>query len=242
MACPDWATWDLGDAPRCLGLSHWTILSLGWAIDPGTAVQHLSTLVQLFVTRCSSQTSSCDIRRFSARPVGIQPVDDDNRLIGILSYLGKAWPPRVGCAPGSGSCAVRSGPAPAVFFGLYEFLHGDKRIAGAAVFALATAASLCPELEAPGRGRDRCRDPGPTTAHSARQGTYSRQILGLLVLAYQIRALPTCSRRVLEALSLPEGPPDGHLVGGWNDYGSSLSSVWATQTFGRLHRRRGSGV
>ena len=225
----------------------WAVLSLGWAIDPGTAVQHLSTLVQLFVIAVL-------IADFVVRhPTILRPVlwvyslsAAITALIGILSYLGQ------GVATTRAVALQDQDPAqfaaallPAVFFGLYEFLHGDKRIAGAAVFALATAGVVVsgtrgswvagaivvvflvlPRLTARGRAA--------TVA----------MILGLLVLAYQIPGVADMfEARTGSALATGRGRPDGHLVGGWNDlWIQPCPRCGLRKLSGRLHRRRGSGV
>ena len=175
--------------PAAWAYLAWAVLSLGWAIDPGTAVQPLSTLVQLFVIAVL-------IADFVVRhPTILRPVlwvyslsAAITALIGILSYLGQGVATtRAVALQGQDPAQFAAALLPAVFFGLDEFLHGDKRIAGAAVFALATAGVVVsgtrgswvagaivvvflvlPRLTARGRAA--------TVA----------MILGLLVLAYQI--------------------------------------------------------
>jgi O-antigen ligase len=119
----------------------WAVVSLAWALSPEVAWAQLSTLIQLF-------TIALLVADFVVRRPGmVRPVlwayslsAGATALIGVSSYIAQG----VGTTR---SVAIQDqDPAqfaavllPAVVFGLYEVINGDRRILGGVIALLTTA-------------------------------------------------------------------------------------------------------
>ena len=122
----------------------WAIVSITWAIDPSTAWSQLQTLIQLVLIAVLVADFVVQ------RPAIVRPVlwvysvaAAATALIGIESYLAQ------GVADTRAAALQDQNPAqfaavllPALVFGLYETLNGERRIAGAAITALTAGGVL----------------------------------------------------------------------------------------------------
>ena len=120
----------------------WTVLSLGWAISPDTAWGQLTTLLQLFmiavlvadvvVQRPAMVHSLLWVYSLSATATAV---------LGVLSFLelGGVVGARAAAIGNQDEAQFAAVLLPALVFGLYEVLNGDRRILGAAVAVLTTA-------------------------------------------------------------------------------------------------------
>lgn len=120
----------------------WAMVSLGWALDPDTTWAHLPTLLQLFLIALL-------VADFVARqPTIIRPVlwvysisAAATAAIGILGYAGLGGGIRATAIQDQDPAQFAGVLLPAVIFGLYEVLNGDRRILGGAI-ALVTAVGV----------------------------------------------------------------------------------------------------
>jgi O-antigen ligase len=126
--------------PAAWAYLAWAILSLGWAIDADTAWLELLTLLQLFLIAVL-------VADFVAqRPAIVRPIlwayslsAATTALIGIESYITQ------GIADTRAAAIENQNPAqfaaillPALVFGLYEALTGERRVLGGMVAVLTT--------------------------------------------------------------------------------------------------------
>jgi O-antigen ligase len=127
--------------PAAWAFLAWALVSLGWAIDPETTLPHLVTLAQLFVIAAL-------IADFVVhRPAIVRPVlwvyslsAAATALIGIQFYIAQGLSSTRAVAIADQDPAFYAAVlVPALFFGLYEVLRGDHRIAGGIVALLTTA-------------------------------------------------------------------------------------------------------
>jgi exopolysaccharide production protein ExoQ len=115
----------------------WAIVSVGWAIDAAAAWNQLLTLIQLFLITVL-------VADFVGhRPAIVRPLlwvycisAAGTALIGILSYLGTDA--RSAALQGQNPAQFAAVLLPALLFGVYELLNGNRRIAGGAVALLTT--------------------------------------------------------------------------------------------------------
>lgn len=119
----------------------WAILSLGWALDPSTAWAHIPTLIQLFIIG----VLVADV--VVQQPTMVRPIlwvyslsASATALVGIQAFLGQGL-----VAQARATLLENQDPAqfaallvPALIFGLYEVLNGNRRFLGGAI-ALVTA-------------------------------------------------------------------------------------------------------
>jgi O-antigen ligase len=125
--------------PAAWAYVAWALVSLGWAIDPDTTWAQLPTLVQLFLIALL-------VADFVARqPNIIRPVlwvysvsAAATASIGILGYAGLGGDIRATAIQDQNPAQFAGVLLPAVIFGLYEVLNGDRRIFGGAI-ALVTS-------------------------------------------------------------------------------------------------------
>ena len=121
--------------------SGWAIVSLGWAIDAGTAWLHLQTLIQLFLIAVLVADFVVQ------RPAIVRPIfwvyslsAAATALIGTQSYIaGNLYQDaRAVAIQGQDPAQFAAILLPALVFGLYEVLNGGRRILGSAVALLGT--------------------------------------------------------------------------------------------------------
>lgn len=124
--------------PAAWAYLAWAALSLGWAIDPDAAWAQLPTLLQLFLI--AMLVADFVVRR----PAIVRPVlwaysvsAAATAVLGIQYYLAQ------GTAGTRGAGLEEQNPAqfaavllPALVFGLYEVLNGNRRILGGAITIL----------------------------------------------------------------------------------------------------------
>lgn len=115
----------------------WALVSIGWSIDPDTAWAQLSTLLQLFVI--AVLVAEFVVRR----PTIVRPLlwvysisAAATALFGIQSYA--TTDTRAAAIQDQNPAQFAAILLPALAFGLYEVLNGDRRILGGAVALLTT--------------------------------------------------------------------------------------------------------
>jgi O-antigen ligase len=116
----------------------WSFLSLGWALSPATAWPQLFTLVQLFLIAILV----ADV--VVQRPAIVRPLmwvysvsAAATALIGIEDFI--AMGSRTAAIEGQDPAQFAAVLVPAIIFGLYEVLNGDRRILAGAVALVTTA-------------------------------------------------------------------------------------------------------
>jgi exopolysaccharide production protein ExoQ len=122
----------------------WSLLSLGWALDPNTAWAHLPTLIQLFVI--AILVADLTVRK----PALVRPImwvyslsASATAVVGILTFAGQGY-----AAQARATIIENQDPAqfaallvPAFVFALYQVVNGNQRILGGAV-AMVTALGI----------------------------------------------------------------------------------------------------
>ena len=131
--------------PAAWAYLAWAVVSVGWALDPGTAGGQLVTLLQLFV-----------IAFFVADFVVHQPTTvrsilwvyslsaTATALIGFQAYVtgGVLATTRAAAFEGQNPEHFAAVLTPALLFGLHEALNGNRRILGAAIALVTTIAMI----------------------------------------------------------------------------------------------------
>lgn len=127
--------------PAGWALLAWSIVSLGWAMDPDVALAQLPTLVQLFIIAVLVADFIVE------QPAMVRPLlwvysaaAAATALAGILSYA--ATDARAAALQDQSPAQFAAVLLPALAFGLYEVLKGDRRVLGGAVFLLTTLGVL----------------------------------------------------------------------------------------------------
>ncbi len=127
--------------PTAWAYLAWALVSVGWAIDPGTAVGQIMTLLQLFV-----------IAVFVADFVVHQPATvrsilwvyslsaTATALIGFQTFVTQGS--RAAAFEGQNPEHFAAILTPALLFGLHVALNGDRRILGAAIALVTTIAVI----------------------------------------------------------------------------------------------------
>jgi hypothetical protein len=119
----------------------WSLLSLGWAMDPNAAWAELPTLLQLFVIA----VFVADV--VVQRPEMVRSIlwvysgaAAATALIGVQAYvaLGPAADIRATALEDQNPAQFAAVLLPAVIFGLYELVAGDRRILGGAIAFVTT--------------------------------------------------------------------------------------------------------
>lgn len=119
----------------------WAILSLGWAIDPNAAWASLPTLLQLFLI--AVLVADVVVRR----PAIVQPLlwvyslsAAASAVVGIQIYVaqGLGGDARAAAIANQNPAQFAAVLLPALVFGLYELLNGDRRVLGGAVAIVTT--------------------------------------------------------------------------------------------------------
>jgi len=127
--------------PAAWSYVAWAIVSVAWAIDAGIAWTHLQTLIQLFLI--AFLVASLVVQR----PAIVRPLlwvyslsAAATALVGIQSYLGGRLveDARAVALEGQDPAQFAAILLPALVFGLYEALNGDRRILGGAIALLTT--------------------------------------------------------------------------------------------------------
>ncbi len=123
----------------------WAVLSLLWALDPATAWAEIPTLLQLFVIavliadvvvqRPAMVRSLLWIYSLSAVATA---------AVGIQTFIafGPAGEARAAAIQNQNPAQFAGVLLPALVFGLYELLNGDRRIVGGAIALISTAGIL----------------------------------------------------------------------------------------------------
>ena len=127
--------------PAAWAYLAWAIVSAAWAIDAGVAWTHLQTLIQLFLIALLVASL------VEQRPAVVKPLlwvyglsAAATALVGIQSYLGGTVveDARAVALQGQDPAQFAALLLPALVFGLYEALNGDRRILGGAIALLTT--------------------------------------------------------------------------------------------------------
>ena len=126
--------------PAAWAYLGWAIVSVGWALDVGTAWGQILTLLQLFVIAVL-------VADFVVhRPATVRTIlwvyslsATATALIGVQTYVASGYmtETRAAALQGQNPAQFAAVLLPALVFGLHEALDGDRRILGAAI-ALAT--------------------------------------------------------------------------------------------------------
>ena len=122
-------------------LLAWTIVSVGWAVDPGIAAGQLFTLIQLFVIAVL-------IADFVIhQPEIVRPIlwvyslaAALTSVIGMGSYLGTDA--RTAALEGQNPAQYAAVLLPALVFGAYEMFNRDRRLLGGAIAFVTTLGIL----------------------------------------------------------------------------------------------------
>jgi O-antigen ligase len=128
--------------PAAWAYLAWALLSLGWAISPATAWAQIPTLVQLFLIAALVADVVVQQPAMVRRLMWVYSLSASaTAVVGIQVFLG--------LGPGRGLRASAIGgqdPAqfaavllPALVFGLYELLNGDRPLVGGAIALMTTA-------------------------------------------------------------------------------------------------------
>ena len=126
--------------PAAWAYLAWAILSLGWAIDPDTALALLPTLLQLFLIAVLVADFVVQ------KPTIIRPVlwtyslsAAATAVIGVQVYLAQGLTgTRAVAIQGQDPAQYAAVLVPALVFGLYEVLNGNHRILGGLISLLTT--------------------------------------------------------------------------------------------------------
>jgi O-antigen ligase len=131
--------------PAAWAFVAWAVVSLLWALDPGTAWAEIPTLLQLFaiallvadvvIQKPAMVRSLLWVYSLSAAATAV---------IGIQTFiaLGPAGEARAAAIQNQNPAQFAAVLLPALVFGVYELLNGERRIVGGAITLITTAGVL----------------------------------------------------------------------------------------------------
>ena len=131
--------------PAAWAFVAWSLLSLVWAVDPNVAWAELPTLLQLFLIAVLVADVVVQDAKM-VRPImwAYSIAAAATAFVGLLGYLaiGASVDIRATAIENQNPAQFAAVLLPAVIFGLYELLAGDRRIIGGAIALVTTLGVL----------------------------------------------------------------------------------------------------